>query len=250
MRLAPAFIKESREGRNAARVGLLDSAMLDACGCVDGLEILDSGCGEGRFCRMLIRGGAARAVGVDRCETMIHAARALQTERDEYHLGDVEDLSLLGDRRFDLAVSYLNQCDLVDFRANTREVFLVLRPGGRFVVANLHPMRSAVGNWQRREDGSKEHVILDRYFEEGERYWMMMGCALTNFHRTLATYFQTYCECGFVVERIVEPTVSPENLERFPELDDELRVPNFIIFVLRKLEGNPGSELNRARVEG
>ena len=40
---------------------------------------------------------------------------------------------------------------------------------------------------------------------------------------------------GFAIQDIVEPTVSYENLERYPELDDELRVPNFIIFVLEKI---------------
>jgi hypothetical protein len=32
--LAPAWIEESREGRNAARVGLLDKSMTQACGSV------------------------------------------------------------------------------------------------------------------------------------------------------------------------------------------------------------------------
>lgn len=67
-----------------------------------------------------------------------------------------------------IAVSYLNQCDLPDFKANNREIFRILRPEGRFVIANLHPMRSAAGGWQRTDDGEKRHVILDRYFEEGE----------------------------------------------------------------------------------
>ena len=33
---------------------------------------------------------------------------------------------------------------------------------------------------------------------------------------------------------ISEPTVDPDSLRRYPELEDELRVPNFIIFVLKK----------------
>ena len=32
---------------------LLDEPMLELCGEVDGLDVLDIGCGEGRFCRML-----------------------------------------------------------------------------------------------------------------------------------------------------------------------------------------------------
>ena len=95
-------------------------------------------------------------------------------------------------------------------------------------------MRSAAGGWLRTEYGSKLHVILDRYFDEGDRRWKMLGVEFTNFHRTLATYVRAYRQVGFAIEEIIEPTLEAGNLERFPELDDELRVPNFIVLVLGK----------------
>ena len=232
--LAPAWIRESREGRNANRKGLLDAPVLEACGDVTGLSVLDSGCGEGRFCRMMAERGAARALGIDLCPAMIGAAQQLAGGRDEYRVADAQDLGFLQDGSFDLAVSYLNQCDLPDFAANTREVFRVLRPGGRFVIANLHPMRSAVGTWQKTPGGAKQHVILDRYFDEGERRWKMMGADFTNFHRSLQTYIRGFRAAGFFLDDLIEPTATPENLARFPEIEDELRVPNFIVFMLGK----------------
>jgi hypothetical protein len=54
------------------------------------------------------------------------------------------------------------------------------------------------------------------------------------FHRTLSTYVQAYRESGLATEGIIEPTVDRENLALYPELDDELRVPNFIIFIQNK----------------
>jgi SAM-dependent methyltransferase len=234
LQLASAWIKESREGRNSARTGLLDKPILEACGCIRGLEILDSGCGEGRFCRILISQGAARVLGVDLCEPMVEAARELETGKDTYCIADVQDLSFLDDDSFDLAISSLNQCDLPDFQANNREIFRVLRPGGRFIIANLHPMRSAAGSWQKTHEGGKQHVILDCYFDEGERRYKMLGHQFTNFHRTLSTYVREYRKAGFLIDEILEPTVERKNLDRFPELEDELRVPNFIIFVLKK----------------
>jgi len=232
--LSPAWIKEAREGRNPTRNGLLDRPMLEACGSVDDLKILDCGCGEGRFCRKMVERGASQVLGLDLCEPMIAAARGLQSERDTYQVADVQDLSFLADETFDLAISYLNQCDLMDFSANTREVFRVLRKGGRFIIANLHPMRSAVGDWQRTPDGKKQHVILDNYFDEGERHWEMLGVEFTNFHRSLCTYTRGFLDAGFVIEGIVEPTITAEHLTLYPELADELRVPNFIIYILRK----------------
>jgi SAM-dependent methyltransferase len=234
IQLAPAWIEEVRNGRNSLRVGVLDKPMLDACGEVRGLTVLDSGCGEGRFSRVLIDRGADRVLGLDFCEPMIIAAKALNAGRDEYRVADVQDLSFLGDHIFDLAVSYLNQCDLPDFAVNNREIFRVLRPGGRLIVANLHPMRSATGAWQTADDGTKQHAILDRYLDEGERRWKMMGVEFTNFHRTLSTYVRSYRDSGFTIEEITEPTVQKDGLMRYPELEDELRVPNFIIFVLKK----------------
>jgi ubiquinone/menaquinone biosynthesis C-methylase UbiE len=223
-----------REGVNAARRGLLDRLMIEACGDVRGLNVLDCGCGEGRFCRMLLDRGAGLAVGVDLCSPLIIAAAGLATGKDGYLLANVEDMGFFRASAFDLVVSYLNQCDLPDFGVNSREVFRVLKPEGRFIVANVHPMRSAVGGWMRAEDGAKLHVILDRYFDEGDRRWKMLGCDFTNFHRTLSTYVRAYRNAGFAVEEIIEPTPEVGDIERFPELDDELRVPNFMIVVLSK----------------
>lgn len=232
--LAPAWIKEAREGRNPTRNGLLDSPMLEACGNVEGLRILDCGCGEGRFCRILAERGAAYVLGLDLCGPMIAAARELQSERDAYRVQDVQDLGFLENETFDLAVSYLNQCDLPDFEMNTIEVFRVLKRGGRFIIANLHPMRSATGKWHRSPDGEKLHVTVDNYFAEGERHWQMMGAPVTNFHRSLSTYINTFIKTGFLIKGIIEPTITMDQLHAYPELDDELRAPNFIIYVLQK----------------
>lgn len=232
--LAPAWIREAREGENPTRTGLLDKPMLAACGDVKGLRVLDCGCGEGRFCRLLADRGAAYVLGLDLCGPMIEAAGEMKTGRDEYRVADVQDLSFLDSDTFDLAVSYLNQCDLPDFNANNRHVFRVLRSGARFIVANLHPMRSAVGGWHRTDDGTKLHVILDRYFGENERRWKMMGIEFTNFHRSLSTYIRGFLDVGFCIADIIEPTITEEQLKRYPQLDDELRVPNFIVYALRK----------------
>ena len=95
LKLSSSWIKETREGRNSHRNGLLDQPMLEACGDVKGLRILDCGCGEGRFCRILTQRGASYVLGLDLCEPMIRAARELQPSRNEYRIADVQDLSFL-----------------------------------------------------------------------------------------------------------------------------------------------------------
>jgi hypothetical protein len=95
-------------------------------------------------------------------------------------------------------------------------------------------MRSAVGSWHKTADGQKAHVILDAYFDEGPRHWTMLGSPFTNFHRSLSRYVNSFLTAGFVLEGILEPTVTLDGVSLFPELADELRVPNFILYMLRK----------------
>lgn len=62
----------------------------------------------------------------------------------------------------------------------------------------------------------------------------MPGIKFTNFHRTLSTYKNDFIQTGFLIKGIIEPTVTVDRLKEYPELDDELRVPNFIVYVLEK----------------
>jgi 2-polyprenyl-3-methyl-5-hydroxy-6-metoxy-1,4-benzoquinol methylase len=95
--LAAPFIKRVREG-DSVREGLIDPVMLDLCGPVEGLEILECGCGEGRFCRMLASAGARRVLGLDLSLAMIEAAVAMKSANVEYRIADVQDLRSLKTR--------------------------------------------------------------------------------------------------------------------------------------------------------
>ena len=44
----------------------------------------------------------------------------------------------------------------------------------------------------------------------------------------------SFLDAGFVVEGLREPTPILEQVERYPYIADNLRVPEFIIYLLRK----------------
>ncbi|MCI0441259.1 MAG: class I SAM-dependent methyltransferase [Chloroflexi bacterium] len=224
-------------GDEVHRVGLLDRWMLDAAGDVSGLDVIDLGCGEGRFSRMLAQRGAS-VVGVDLCERFVEFARANRAGSEDYQLGDMEDLSAFPDARFDLAISYLTLVDVLDYARAIREAHRVLRPGGRFVVCNLQPMVTAGNGWIKHGN-TKLHFKLDDYFDEGARPMPMLGREFTNFHRTLSSYVNAFLEAGFALEGLREPKPSPEQAAQFPDVADNLRVPLFIIYLLRKEENDP-----------
>ena len=211
------------------REGLLDQWMLEAVGSVKGLKVIDLGCGEGRFCRMLAERGA-NVTGIDFIPQFIKYASAHKVGNETYLIGDVQKLSQYVDQSFDLAVSYVTLVDMPDFRSAILEAYRVLRTGGHFVVCNVQPMSTAGNCWVKDGDGVKLHFRLDDYFDESER---AMG-SLTDFHRTLSTYINTFLGAGFRLDGIREPKPSPEQLERYPDVADFLRVPHFIIYLLSK----------------
>lgn len=240
--LADTWIQQTSNGRNVYRVGLLDSWMLDAVGDVRGVKAIDLGCGEGRFSRMLAERGA-KVTGVDLCEPFIEFAEEHKVGDEKYVVGDMEDLSQFHNGSFDLAVSYVSLVDTPSFERVVSETCRVLRTSGVFVVCNLQPMCTAQNVWLKDETGRKLHFKLDSYFEESPRDVPMFGTPVTNFHRTLSTYVNSFLSSGFALAALYEPKPSAEQLEGYPDVDDNLRVPYFIIFVLRKKKATVNASL-------
>lgn len=116
-------------------------AVLEVTGDVTGRDILDFGCGDGTWCRMLKRRGARRVVGFDKAGGMLQHARS--RERNE-RLGIqfVSELDPDLDRQFDLVLGVY----VLPYAANNEELERMcacmrrlLRPGGRLVTLPIHP---------------------------------------------------------------------------------------------------------------
>lgn len=95
-------------------------------------KILDAGCGSGDMAAKLIERGYD-VWGVDLAEPMIRHARIL-CRSDQFGVGDIEQIPF-PDNTFDAVVSlgvieYLDADDLA-----LREIWRVLRPGGRAILA-------------------------------------------------------------------------------------------------------------------
>jgi len=217
----------------SVRTGFLDTAILDALGDARGKNVIDIGCGEGRFSRVLARQGAS-VTGVDLTQAFIDRARSLAGDTESYLVDDAERLDQVPDGTFDLAVSYIVLVDLLDFAASIDAAFRVLRAGGRFVVCNIHPIRSsAPGGWIKHGN-DKLFYPVDDYMHEGPRQWSWGDRPFINMHRPLSSYLTAFRRSGFTLEGLHEPTPSRDQLEAHPTFDDEFRAPNFILYVLLK----------------
>ena len=218
----------------AVRTGMLDSWMLNALGDVSGKQVLDIGCGEGRFCRLLADMGA-KVTGVDLTAGLVERARRMSGDDIAYLVGNAEDLGGIDSDSFDLAVSYIVLVDIFDYESSIRAAYRVLKPGGRFIVCTIHPIRLSPQPIGWITQGNRKLFYpVDDYMYEGPREWTWWGRKFINIHRTLSSYVSAFLDSGFVLEGINEPTPSPEQLAVHPEFDDEFRAPNFIIFELKK----------------
>ncbi len=217
----------------SVRTGMLDARVLEALGDVSGRWVLDSGCGEGRFCRVLVDLGAV-VTGVDVTEAFVERARRLAVGRETYFLDDAENLAELADASFDLVVSYIVLVDIFDFVAAINAAYRVLKPGGRFIVCYVHPIRScAPGGWIKRGD-EKLFYPVDNYTDEGPREWTWWGAPFINMHRSLSSHIGAFLGAGFALTGLQDPVPTPAQVAANPGFEDEFRAPNFILYELTK----------------
>ena len=225
---ADAYIAfEDAGDRN--RTDLLDPVMLAECGDVSQQDVLDVGCGEGRFTRMLNDRGA-RCTGVDATPAMVQTARA--RGGGTYAAAAAEALPFR-DATFDLAASYVVLVDVVRYADAIRECARVLRPGGRLIAANLGFVTASQG-WVRDEAGNRLHLRVDRYADEFSQVYEWVGIRIENWHRPLANYMRAYLDAGLVLRNFLEPVPADQSLRDDPYTEDWFRVPLFNVMRWQK----------------
>jgi SAM-dependent methyltransferase len=116
--------------------------LVDRLGIVEGLQVLDVGCGDGTTAVPAARLGAS-VLGVDIASNLVEAGN--RRARDEgltnlsFQEGDACELSGLNDNTFDLVVSIFGAMFAPRPFDVAKEIVRVTRPGGRIVMGNWIP---------------------------------------------------------------------------------------------------------------
>lgn len=185
------------EGLREADAGLL--------GGVKGQRILELGCGAASGARWLVTQGAD-VVAVDLSGGMLrHAQSAAQRTGVAPPLVQCDALTLpFRAEAFDIVFTAFGAVPFIDDSAAVmREVFRVLRPGGRWVFSTTHPMR-----WIFLDDpGPDGLVAVHSYFDR--RPYVEFSSAgepvYVEHHRTVGDRVRELVNAGFALLDIIEP---------------------------------------------
>ena len=202
----PVMLAEER-----AMLGLLP-------GDVTGRNVLDAGCGTGRYMRHALQRGAGKVIGVDLSPDMLaRAASELGTGRrrrafelmhgslDAMPVADAwSDLTVCG-----LAVGHVERLEPV-----LAELCRVTQPGGMILCSDVHPIGHALG-WLRD------------FKSEGTRY-----AARHTAH--LYSHWHAACAAqGLELGCVLEPMLDPADIPPGAHFDrTALDVPVAIVFQL------------------
>jgi ubiquinone/menaquinone biosynthesis C-methylase UbiE len=175
---------------------------------------IDVGAGEGRVSRELQARGH-RVLAIDRSSTMSRSAATHPDDPVPALVADAVNLPL-PDAVADCAVAFMSLHDIDDAVAAIAEIGRVLAPGGKLVMAIVHPLNSA-GSFDRDPaDPHPPYVIRDAYTQV--RHYTDTrtrdGLSMTyhGIHRPLHAYTEALADAGLRIERLREQTTDdPDN---------------------------------------
>jgi L-amino acid N-acyltransferase YncA/ubiquinone/menaquinone biosynthesis C-methylase UbiE len=201
-------------------------SMLELCGDVVGLRVLDAACGPGFYAAELVERGA-RVVAFDASAEMVELTRRRLGDAVEVRQAVLGEPLPYPDDSFDVALCALAIHYVADRAAAFGELFRVLRPGGAAVISTQHP----TADWLRK-GASYFDVALetDVWQRDGKtwdvRYW----------REPLSSLADAVQRAGFLIEQVAEPLPAESMRARWPDDFDKLsQQPGFLNLRLRKL---------------
>ena len=205
-------------------------AMLSLLPPLNGLRILDAGCGSGWYAERLIERGAVLD-GVDSSAAMVDFARArleksglLSKGPATLQVADLADPLPFDDAMFDGVVSPLVLHYMRDWRPALKEMKRVLKAGGWLQLSTHHPAADAK-HFQTADYFAVEHVHDD---------WDWLG-KVEFYRRPLTEIVDSVVGSGFVIDRIVEPVPRAELKAQAADSWERLmNQPEFLIVLAHK----------------
>lgn len=197
-------------------------------GAGQGMKILDIGCGEGYFTRLLAASGA-QVEGADIAKELIAKAQK-QSPDIRYHVASADALSFADGDSYDVVTCVLALQNMEKLEVVMKEVARVLKPEGKFVFVLNHPAFRIPkrSSWVWDDQSRTQYRRLDAYLSASrEKMDMSPGAKgehdyTYSFHRSLQDHAKALSAAGFVIARM-EEWISHKKSEKGPRQEGEDR---------------------------
>lgn len=182
-------------------------------GTVDGLSVLDAGCGNGSKIAELVRDGATASVGVDISGNFIAAPPGLQLIHGD--LSDLESVSGLAGRRFDRILFLQSFGYAKDPVHALRTARAMLAEDGFILLTRTQPIRYAIERAEQNGTSLGEEYFSTDPFSFRHRGWND-EVALTKRPYTMSDLLNVFSAAGLWIETTVEPRLPEDAGRRYP----------------------------------
>ncbi|MEH7380965.1 class I SAM-dependent methyltransferase [Bacillus sp. JJ1533] len=192
----------------------------------DGQTILDIACGNGNFSKRLSELGA-KVVAFDYSAKMIERAKIrtkAYSEQIEYRVVDAtsyEQMSELGNEKFDSAVANMALMDIADIAPLVKSLHKMIKPNGVFVFSITHPCFQPPGVRKITETEDRNGNVVTTNSVQISNYLTpepykaigIKGQSIPHlmFHRPLSYYLNLFFESNFLLDGIEEPSFQNES---------------------------------------
>jgi len=210
-------------------------------GNIAGKSILDLGCGEGGYARILAKKGA-KVTAIDGSTKLIEIAKEKAKQEGlsiTFLVKNAKSLDGINDNYFDIALSAMSLMEVEDYENTIKEVWRVLKSDGEFFISTLHPCFTGKDiRWQKGQNGELLFVRVDNYFDKTP--WeefidpKKFKNKVTFRHMPLQDLINPLLKHGFKLMKLYEPVPTSEQKRLSYRIPKLARVPMFLFLKLKK----------------
>jgi SAM-dependent methyltransferase len=192
---------------------------------LNGLRVLDVGCGSGWYAQHMLEQGA-EVTSFDAEPRFVELTRKRVGNRARVLLADLaKPLDFALPESFDLIVCPLVLHYVADWKSVFSEFRRVLRAGGVLVFSTHHPYM----DWQNFDTGDYFRIeLLEDDWDVGK---------VRFYRRPLTSMSEDLAASGFLIERILEPRPTPDYRDARPDWYEKLMTHPWFLVIRARLEG-------------
>lgn len=247
---ADAWTTLARAGYDIYRDWVNTPQFFELLPSIDGVRVLDIGCGEGHNTRLLVRRGG-RVTGIDISPRFIAYAMSLERQQPlgiDYQIASAVELPF-ADESFGAATAFMSLMDIPENNRALAEAYRVIVPGGFLQFSITHPCFNTprsrpvydtnhvkiaveVGDYFE-----KDHGVIDEWLFGAaplELRHQLAPFRVPRFRWTLSEWLNLVLDTGFVIERLAEAYPSDDAVRAHPRLARARVVPDFLQIRARK----------------